>query len=337
MPAHLLYGDSFFVAEALQELQRQVGPPEVLDANSHRFVASQAALDQLKGVCDAMPFLAEKRLVVVEGLFYMFDARGRRPRRRAASSRGADTLSSWDGLDSYLELIPPSTILVFLDGRLNRGNPLLRRVRELLQVREFSPLTREVLARWIRDRISAKGGNVTPGAIALLSQMVGNNLWALDMELEKLTLYSTDRSIEEADVRLLVSQVREASIFTAIDAMLDDKIGIALPLIRQLREEGAEFSYVLSMIARQLRLVILAREMLERGLAGQQIGGRLGIGPDFAIKRTLAQARKHTHKKLVGLYQRLLESDLAVKSGNLDEELALDLLVGGLLSPSPSG
>ena len=337
MPAHLLYGDSFFVAEAFRELQRLVGPPEMLDANSHRFVASQTNLDQLKGLCDAMPFLAEKRLVVVEGLFSMFEARGRRPRGRAASSRGADTLSSWKGLDSYLELMPSSTILVFLDGRLNRGNSLLRKVRELLQVRELLPLTREALARWIRDRVSAKGGKVTPGAIALLSQMVGNNLWALDMELEKLTLYSTQRSIQEADVRLLVSQVREANIFAAIDALLDDKISIALPLMRRLREEGTEFSHVVSMIARQLRLVVLAREMLEHGLAGQQIGGRLGIGPDFAVKRTLAQARNHTHKKLVGLYQRLLETDLAVKSGKLDEELALDLLVGGLPSSSLSG
>lgn len=334
MPAYLLYGDSFLVADAFKELQPQVGPVEVLDANTHRLLAAETGLAQLKGVCDAVPFLAEKRLVVVEGLFSMFEPRRRGSARGAAQPRGATTPSGWDGLEGYLQVMPPSTLLVFLDGKLRSGNSLLRRVRALLQVRELPTPVREDLARWVRNRVSDKGGRLTPGAISLLSQMVGGNLWALDTELEKLTLYCTDRPIEEADVRLLVSQVREASIFAAIDALLEGRTAAALPLIRRLQQDGAEFSYLVSMIARQLRLVVLAREMLEQGLGEGKIGERLSIGPDFAVRRTVAQARRHPSGRLIDLYQRLLESDLAVKRGALEEELALDLLVAGLSTPS---
>ena len=83
------------------------------------------------------------------------------------------------------------------------------------------------------------------------------------------------------------------------------------------------------MIARQTRLVVLARAMLDRRVTDRQIGTSLGIGADFAIKRTLAQAKRHTYQNLCTLYHRLLDSELSVKSGECDEAVALDLLVGG--------
>ncbi len=333
MPAYLLYGDSFLVAEALKELQQQVGPSEVLDANRHLLVANEVGLAQVKAVCDAVPFLAEKRLVIVEGLFSLLEARRRGSGRAVSQPKSTTTPSGWEGLESYLPVLPPSTLLVFVDGRLSPGNSLLKRLRALLQVRDYPALIGETLARWLRNQVSIKGGEITPGAIALLSKRVGGNLWALDTELDKLTLYCSDRPIEEADVRLLVSQVREASIFAAIDALLEGRIGVALPLVHRLREEGAEFSYIVSMIARQLRLVVLARERLEQGLGSAEIGKRLNIRPDFVLRKTLAQAKRHPQRSLIELYQRLLESDLAVKRGALNEEVALDLLVGSISAP----
>ena len=337
MPAHLLYGERFLVAEALKELQQQVGPSEALEANSHRMSAAQISLAQLKAVCDAVPFLAEKRLVIVDGLFSMFERRRRGSGRATAQPRSTTNPSGWEGLEDYLQIMPPSTLLVFVEASLSSANPLVKRLRAIIQVRGFPTPSGEALARWARNRISMKGGSITPGAITLLTRTVGGNLWALDTETDKLTLYCFDRPIEEADVRLLVSQVREASVFAAIDALLEGRTAVALPLVRRLREQGAEFSYIVSMIARQLRLVVLARESLEQGLGVAEIGKRLNIGPDFALRRTLAQARKHSQRSLVGLYQRLLESDLAVKGGVLDEETALDFLIGGVSTSSVAG
>lgn len=342
MPAYLLYGDNFLVAEALKGFQAQVGPPEVRDANSHRVSAGQTSLPQLMALTSATPFLAEVRLVVVEDLIARFDSREVRRRPSTSATTGRRTspgpaLGDWEGLTRYIqEEMPPTTMLVLVEGRVSKGSALLERLRPVVQVQELPTPSGEGLARWIRNRAAEKEARITPGAIRLLSLLIGGNLWAMDNELEKLSLYSGDRAIEEEDVRLLVSEAREASIFSAVDALLEGKSALALRLMHRLRNDGAELPYIVAMTARQLRLTTLARDLIDAGHTGADIGRRLGLTRDFLLRRTLEQARKHSLGSLGSLYSKLMEADLAVKRGRMDQDVALDLLVSGT-SGRPGG
>ena len=341
MPAHLLYGDSFLVSQALKGLQGQVGPPDVLEANSHRVPGAQIDLAHLRALCSAIPFLAEHRLVIVEGLLSRFDPREGRRRpsplgdQGPSPSPGRALLADWEGLPRcILEEMPPTTLLVFLEKGISRGNALLEKLRPIVEVQELATPSGEGLARWIRNRVAEKGAHITPGAIRLLSQLAGSSLWTVDNELEKLSLFASDRTIEEEDIRLLVSQSREASIFSTVDALLEGRTAVALRTMHRLRDGGAEFPYIIAMIARQLRLMTLARDLIDRGHGQRDIGDRLGLTHEFALKRTVAQAKKHSWSRLVWLYGRLMEADLAVKQGRLAQDVALELLVSELSSHS---
>ena len=344
MPAHILHGDSYLVAQALRGFQESVGPPEVLEANSHNIIGAQAEPGLLRGLCSAVPFLAEYRLILVEGLLSLLEARPGRRRasgtraRGSATSKGRGSLTDWDFLPEYIgEEMPPTTLLVFLEATISRANPLLKRLTPVASVQELTTPSGEALARWIRNRVEEKGARITPGAIRLLSQLVGGNLWTMDNELEKLALFVGQREIAEADVRTLVSQAREANIFNAVDALLEAKPGVALGLMHRLRDDGAEFPYITNMVARQLRLLALARDLIDRGHGQREIGERLGLTHEFALKRTMGQARRHSWSSIRWLYGELMEADLAVKQGRLEQDLALDILVGEAtrLGPRP--
>jgi len=340
VPAHLIYGDSFLVTQALKELEEQVGPRDVLEANSHRMAGAQRNHAQLRALCSAVPFLAERRLVVVEGLLSLFNSPEGRRRQPTTGGQadgggsGQGSLAAWHDLPRYIEKeMPPTTLLVFLEGSVSKGNPLLKELQPLVQVRDLPAPSGEALGRWIRNRASEKGGQITPGAIRLISQMVGSNLWTIDNELEKLVLYAGGRPIEDGHVRQMVSQAKEASIFVAVDALLEGRTSAALGLIHRLRNEGADFTYIIAMIARQLRLATLAKDLMDRGHKQADVGKRLGLNSDFALKRTGDQARKHSWSSLRWLYGRLTDTDLAVKQGRLDQDLALELLVGETSRP----
>lgn len=330
MTAYIIYGDNFLVSRALDELRALVGSPDLIEANSHTLSVPDYA--QLRAVCDAMPFLAEHRLVVVEGLLGQFESRD--GRRRGASQSGRrsqgqrqDT-SRWKELPGYIAgEMPETTLLVFLDVHVSKDNPMLRQLQRCAQVQSLAAPTGEALARWVRTRLEQRGSQITPGAILILSQVADNDMRALDNDLEKLSLYAIGRPIEEADVSLLATQSRQASIFAAVDAMLEGRNRVAMRLMHRLREDGADLPYIVRMIHRQLRVATLARYLMDRRTRDREIGDRLGIPQEFLRRKAIEQAKRHSWNDLKWLYCRLLEVDLAVKRGRANEDVALELLV----------
>ena len=224
--------------------------------------------------------------------------------------------------------MPDTTLLLLSDGAISGNNPLLRLLRPVCTVEEHTSPRGEQLARWIKETAESKGAAIGPAAIRSMADLVGGDLWTLDQELEKLSLYAAGREIGEADVRLMVSQVREASIFEAVDAMIDGRPEAALRLLAQLRDDGREPLYIIAMVERQLRLLALARDSMDRRLPPEELKRALGTSSDFVVRKTTDQARRHSRQDIAWRYDRLLQADLAIKQGRLDPDLALELLVG---------
>ena len=324
MPAHVLHGDSFLVPKRLVNLIEESGASDVLEANHHRLLASQAKPDELLSMSNALPFMDDYRLIVVEGLLGTAESQGRG--RRRDSSSGSKVAAPWQTLGDAIPKMPKTTILIFTDGLVSKNNPMLGILKPVSEVEELSAPSGEALARWVKSTVECKGTSISPAANRSITDLVGNDLWTLEQELEKLALYCSGREIQESDVGEMVSQVREASIFAAVDAMIEGQPNIALRLLHQLKDDGREAPYIISMLERQLRLLALTRDSIDQGLPQSELKGRLGTSSDFVVRKTTEQANRHTMTDIVGRYNRLLEADIAIKKGILGPDLALELL-----------
>ncbi len=350
MPVHVIYGDSFLAGQALRQLESAGGETPPLESNRHVLRGSQLRLPELLAICQALPFMDTRRLVVVEGLLATFERRegreGRSRRGRRADPAAAESLGGWEALAPAIPQMPETTLLLLADGPVAEGNPLLRALRPVAQVQRCTAPAGEPLARWIKAAAQQKGAGISPAAIRCLADLVGSDLWTLDRELEKLSLYAAGRvpsgkaapgapapipvQIEEADVRELVASVREASIFAAVDAILEGKPAVALRLLQQLRQDGRDAGYILVMVERQLRLLALARRLAELRVPQGEMAARLGVASQFVATKALEQARRHSWPDITWRFQRLLEADLAIKTGRQEPDLALELLVADL-------
>jgi DNA polymerase-3 subunit delta len=330
---YVLYGrDDFSLREELARIKGELDSDGMLSSNTDVLDGREAGSEQLMAICDTMPFLSAHRLVVVEGLLKRFD-RPERPRRGARGARGGSTegLERWQGLADYVQRMPDTTTLVLVDEELSAdNNPLLKALKSAGQVREFRPLRPGAVLQWILERAQSQGIDISPAAARLLADLVGNNLWVLASELEKLAAYAQGRRIEGADVRALVSEARQVNIFAMVDAIVERRAAVALRLLRQLTTAGAEGSYLLAMVVRQYRFIIQARELMTAGFSTQEIGQRLGVASEFVLQRILDQAQRYSLSRLKAAYRRLLEADAGVKRGHYGEELALELLVHDL-------
>ncbi len=316
----VLHGnDEFSASEAYARIVETIGPPDVRGPNTSVFDGKVIKLGEVVAAASAVPFLADRRLVTVRGLLARLDENDK-------------TLSDeWDSLPARVQDLPATTELVFLETQaLKRGGRGLRVAGTRAETHEFQAPRGPALESWIRERFTANRAQAQGDAIARLAWLSGGNLRLLDQEVRKLALHASGRPVSRQDVDLLVPESREESIFAAVDAILERRPGVAMKLLYSLLAGGETPPNLLSMLARQVRLALLARDMWERSVPPDEIGKRAGIKAGFPLEKTLRQAERFSTDYLSAVHHRLLDADLAIKTGELDERLAIEILVARL-------
>ena len=332
---YILYGhDEFSLHEELNRIKNSLGDREALATNTTEFDGKQVVPGQLLDACKAMPFLGTHRLVIVEGLLSRFE----KGTRVSKESDGADEdqekvmpkrgwRAEWGELKQRLPEVPPTTVLIFIDGEIKKDNLLLKQLAPSAQVRQFPELRGNMLKDWIGNRIKGGGGSIAPDAAKMLAAFAGDNLWVLASEIDKLILFTGGRRIEEKDIKEVVSYAREANVFTMVDALIEGRSATAAPLLQQMLDEGAAAPYILFMITRQVRLLVQIKELSQQKCTRNEIRERLGIMNDFVLNKALEQSRNYSMERLEQIYRKILETDISIKQGIWKGDLALDLLV----------
>jgi DNA polymerase III subunit delta len=322
--------DEFSKTEQVKKLRTEMGDPQFADLNTVQFDGRKVGLSELTHACDAVPFLSDRRLVIVEGMLARFE-----PHRKKDETGGEGGIEEETNpglakeLSDYLTRLPESTHLVFVEPRtLAKNNPILKHSASAKSgsVREFSAPDMRDLPQWIRERVKNKRGTIEPNAVNELAAHVGNDLGLLDNEIEKLLTYRANEPIRLDDVRALVPLVNESSIFDLVDAIGRRETTRAMQLLHDQLNHNAAPIYLLSMITRQFRILLQLRDYLERGKSADQAATQLKVNP-FVARKTWGQAMNFALPQLEAIYQRLLDTDIAIKTGRSEPVLALDLLV----------
>jgi DNA polymerase III subunit delta len=317
---YVFYGkDDYSVHSALDAVKKEQHDPNnmgttVLDGGSVNF-------SEFKIACETLPFLADKRLVIAEGLLSRFEAK-----TRPAAKKEKEEPKDWKKFTDCIANLPPSTVLVITDGEIAKTNPLLKSLAGKGTIREFNVIKRRELTVWVQKRIAAAGSQASPAAVDLLVKLVGGDLWTMAGEIDKLALYTGGRQIQEKDVKQIVSHAQEASVFSMVDAIFEGKTSLAEELVQQMMNNGASPSYLLTMLTRQIRLAVLAKEMMAQKKHEAEIQTKLGLA-DFPLRKTIDQAEKYTMDQMKRFYEKLLETDISIKSGEYTDDLALNILV----------
>jgi DNA polymerase-3 subunit delta len=327
---YVLHGeDDFSLTRSLEEIKQGLGDPALLAANTTTLDGQQVTLDQLRTVVETVPFLAEKRLVVIQGLLGRFEPQVK-PRRRRKMVPSTGQESEYKPFATGLSNLPESTVLVLADGKIKSTNPLLKQLSAKAEVRTFPILREAGLRQWIKREAAEQSASMSPQAVDLLARLVGGNLWIMSNEISKLALFASGRRIEVEDIKAIVSSAQEANVFAMVDAILDFKAGVAEQLLEQLLQKGASPAYLLVMLSRQVRMIVQAKELRRQRKPDAEIQSRLSLPSEFALRKTLEQAQRYPLERLKQVYHKLLQADLAIKTGKYEGGLALNLLIADL-------
>ena len=183
---------------------------------------------------------------------------------------------------------------------------------------------------WIKSRLVKLNGKASEKAISKLGFILGNDLRLIDQELKKLILFSDNNLIEVSDINTLVTEAREGNIFTAIDAIFEKKSASALRQLIKLLDQGSTVGSIISMLSRQTRLMILTIDISKIENDPWEIGKRIGVSNRFALNKIINQSRYYNSEFLYRIHRKLLNTDVAIKRGIIDENVAIEILVSDL-------
>jgi DNA polymerase-3 subunit delta len=348
---YLLHGDDEFTSHEQLKKLRRLGNFEY---NQDTFNGGEVDLSTITATCNTLPFLADQRLVVVEGLPRKrrgeitsstqgdesaltqvstengTGGKGSKTKKGKKSGKGsADSRASFEkGLAAYILRIPDSAVLIVLvDEVLDANNLLLKAAGEHGNVIQSTLPRGAALENWISKRAKNLGVSIERNAATLLANFIGSQLRLLANELDKLATYAGEGgTITEEDVQKLSAQVQEARIFDLTDALARRDQQQALTILHDLLVDGEPPLKLISTITSQVRSLLLVKELSQKGLRSAQIATTLGIAP-FIAEKAARQAGKFTPMQLEGAYRQLLATDAALKRSRMTPEMALDLLV----------
>ncbi len=317
---YLFHGTEDFLMERyLDKLKAIILPQGLEDFNFDRVDGEKVTPERVVELASMMPVMAEKRLIIIDNPVYLL-----------ANKTKEDKYEDKPLLE-YLQNPNPSSCVVFkLIGSPDKRKKLFKAIAEKGQVYEFAPLKGRHLEEWIISFLQEKGKKIQPEALTYLSIIGSNGLNFLEKELEKLLIYSGDEPIISLEtVQNVVTKTIEVNVFDLIDSVANKEVERAWDLLHTTLASGEAPMKLIYLLVRQFRLILIAKDLLNQGCTEKQIKEKMDVHP-YVVKKALAQGRKFSERELVNALEKLLETEILLKSGGGDPEKLLENFIVGV-------
>jgi DNA polymerase-3 subunit delta len=328
---YILHGeDTFSRDEALRGLKERMRSLPAGEHNLTELSGGQASLEELRAAADVVPFLAERRMVIVRGLLSRLQGRSlpsRRGRRKAAAT---DEYDEYQALLDYLPDLPATTSVVFVEDGLVDAAAVKAAIPAGRGFVRVFPRVDDVPG-WVRRRARALNVDLDETAVRELAWLGGDDVRRLDAEIRKLGVYCPDRNVTRSDVREVVVG-RDQTVWALLDALTERRPDRALRAVRVLYSQGEAPE---ALVARDMgplyRRLLVAKELssTDRQTRSQTDIAALGLNPR-SVPRLTEQAERFERDELEHALELLLEVDRQMKTGEAQPETAVELLVAQL-------
>ena len=282
---YIFHGDDpYAIQKTIASLVAKLGDPSIADLNFTRLDGRTASDDDLRSAALSMPFLAERRIVVLLNPLARF---GRKEDEGGDSQPSPAGKASREKFLSFLDGLPPSTALVLVieDGLVRRKGQLqweflteghwlvkwARSHKEYTHLQEFRLPAIGEMPAWIKKTAEGQKGAFSPPAARILADYIGTDTQVASQEITKLLTYvNFERPVEEDDVMRLTAQIPQVNVFAMVDALGERNARRAVQTLHDLLEESDPFE-LFAMIVRQFRLLLQVREILDEGGSLSQV------------------------------------------------------------------
>ncbi len=307
---YLLYGDEGYLKSLYKKRFISALVSEGDSMNFAVYSGSGTDTKELMGLADTMPFLAEKRLIIVEesGFFK----------------------KSNEELSDYLKKVPEETCIVFIENEVDKRGKMYKAVSKYGCAEEMKTPEEAQLKKWVAGTLQKNGKKIRSSSVDFFIARVGNSMCSLESEMEKLIAYSGEREvIEDSDIEAICSVHLSNTVFDLVDAVSGGHRKKAMELYGEMLSAKEPAMRILFLIVREFAALLAVKELSRNTRDKKEIAAAIGK-PFFTIGKYQAAAARFGTDKLKKAIEECVEMEESVKTGRITDTLSVELIIAHL-------
>ncbi len=320
-PIYLLAGDEpFYIDQISSYLEENALNLSARDFNQFVLYGKDTNLATLLSHAKRYPMLSDRQLVLV---------------KEAQDMQGLDSKDTVRFLEDYIVNPLDSTILVLcFKSTVDERKAWVKSADKKGVYFSSKKLYDNKIPDWIASYCHDKGVKISPKALQMLTEFIGNDLKRIANELEKIILnLKADEAIQAETVERFVGVSREYNNFELQKALIQRNTEranrIAYHFAKNPKDNPIQPTLIiLYNFFSKLLLVHSIADKSERNLASE-----LGVNP-FFVKDYLAGVRNYSLDKTAQVIKYLRQADAyskGVEGGTITEEVILKELIFKIL------
>lgn len=320
-----MYGEEEYLIEwACKSLAKKYVDAAAVDVDFVRWEQKESSGD-LTEVCNTFSVFSERRVVWARELPALI-----KKNVRGWSERDTEKILE------YMENPNPMCILVLSCCKPDSSGKLYKALKKKCRVYEFGRLDRSQLTAFAAKRFDAAKANADRAALRYLIEETGYfhrdtvyDLYNLENDIKKLAAYRGGEPIREEDIDAVLKGDMDKFAFDFLDAVTSGQKGKALRLLHNILGSGGEVYGVLGLLINQFELMLEAKELKAEKMNKDEIAQKLSMN-SYRVGKALSFADKFSEEKLKDILTRFYEADRSIKTGVMEQTLALELIIGGM-------
>lgn len=313
----LLYGpDTFRSRKRLKEMRREfIAKRDPSALNVVGFDVAKNNHEEVWADILAVPFLAEKRLIIIENLL---------------SEKVKSALDNW--LIFLKNNQTCNNVLIFWEGEIDKKpHSLFEFLKDQPYSQSFEILEGEKITSWLKREAKTLDADIDPLACQSLVKQADGDLWRLNNELARVVAFTKakgKRIVSQSEVNVFLGKELDENVFHFVEALVNQRAAEAAKLLADLFSGGLTETEILGALNWQIKNLLVIKNYFELNKGGdaQTAAKQLDIHP-FVLKKSTPLLSRFSFNKLKEIYQALLNFDIKIKTSQGSPALLLDLLI----------
>lgn len=316
---YFFYGDETFLMEnRIKRMKKKIVSADFSDFNYALYSGKDFSVEDILETAQSYPVMADRKLIVLKNTGVFQNAKSR----------------EFKEIKELCENPPEFLCLIICEEKFDKKKAAaLKFLDDCGAVVRFDYLSEIQCERWLEKLFEKEEKNIYSRELTAIVRRCGGKLGTIYSEFVKLICYMGERQkVTAEDIEKVVSKSVDVAIYDLLDHIIENRPEKAMAAYRELIDSKTEPIVIISVISSKLSDLLIAKILSGEGMQYREIGKYLDCIPqDWLIKKTVAQSKRFGERYLKRMMFKAASYDLKIKTGYMDKEIALQLLIADLV------